>query len=128
MGRRGSYAAFIGIEHGKENRGLMSAYPHVVPLIKEETLVKKGDVIATLYKDPGDKEGGLVHLHFGLINSWESYSPEEADPKVIDKSLYKYNAVPQGSIDFTVPELPVSPSVEIAHFKKLTLEYRRRSS
>ena len=45
------YAMFINIEHSKEGSGLFSAYHHVFPVVKLNQYVKKGEIIANLYKD-----------------------------------------------------------------------------
>jgi murein DD-endopeptidase MepM/ murein hydrolase activator NlpD len=82
----GEYPTYITIEHGKREKGvvagarLLSQYAHVEPLVKDWQPVKKGDVIATLYKDPGNKEGRLVHLHFTLAHA------EEIRPRLVDPS------------------------------------------
>ncbi len=66
----GDYQRMINIEHASEGSGLFSGYHHVVPVIKNNQEVKKGDVIGTLYKDESNEERKLVHLHFKLRNGW----------------------------------------------------------
>jgi hypothetical protein len=53
------YACFINIEHGRNGSGLFTRYDHVDPVVEDGQEVKKGDVIATLYKDDGNEEGRL---------------------------------------------------------------------
>src|SRR3989338_3510075 len=55
------YATFINIEHARQGNGLFSSYHHVVPLVKQGTYVKKGDKIASLYKDEGNEEGKFLN-------------------------------------------------------------------
>jgi len=109
----GEYAVFINIEHGKEGSGLFSCYHHVKPAIKYGQPVKKGDVIATLYKDSGNKEGRLVHLHFLLTNAWEK-KPREIDPLYVFPGLAE-----QRSKDFKISKLSPQPHIRIANFKDL---------
>lgn len=114
--------ALINIEHGKKGSGVFSSYGHIVPLVEQGTSVKKGDLIATLYKAEGTERGPLVHLHFELTNAWEfgDYFSRVVDPGILDLSLYRYNAVPQSVPDFRVAELPEVQDVKIAHFQELS--------
>jgi len=82
LAREAGYATFINIEHAREGSSLFSCYCHVDPLVINRQPVKKGDTIATLYKDTGDEAGRLVHLHFELANAW-SVRLREADPAMI---------------------------------------------
>lgn len=121
----GEYLRYISIEHGGEDSGLFSAYGHIVPLVDVGTQVKKGDVIGTLYKDPGEEEGRLVHCHLELTHGWGKGSNQDrrANPVVLDSSLYRFKAVPQSSVNFSVPLLPEA-RIEYANFRvvKVALE------
>jgi len=112
------YATFINIEHGKKDGGMFSCYHHVNPLIKDEQFVKKGDMIATLYKDFGYEEGKLVHLHFGLTNA-RDVKKRNVDPVSIFPIIGKYKAEPQGTIDFQIQDMKKQPEICIANFKRL---------
>jgi len=125
----GSYGIMISVEHGEEDSGMFSQYIHVKPLVKTGMKVKKGDVIAELYKDRGEEEGRLVHLHLTLVSGWGTRGTSKRgggknlrtdDPGLIDVDVYKFDATPQGSADFTVPDLP-NVKVEFAHFKKVNV-------
>ncbi len=120
------YAHYIHIEHGKEEfmglmgDGLMSGYYHVVPLVEAGKKVKKGDIIATLYKNPGESEGRLVHLHFGLENAYDG-KPNEVDPVELFPEIGVLVAEPQGSARFAIRDLTPSPEISISHFAKLMI-------
>lgn len=123
----GGYGVMISIEHGADDSGMFSQYIHVKPTIEAGVSVKKGDVIGELYKDPELDEGRLVHLHMSLVSGWgtrgtsimgEGKRIRTDDPALIDSDLYKFNADPQGSINFTVPDLP-DVKVALAHFKRV---------
>jgi len=128
----GEYGTQINIEHGEIGSGMFSAYAHVKPSVKAGTHVKKGDVIGTLHKDPGKKEGRLVHLHLSLTNGWGTKGTPEwgggwearrmraDDPGLIDNKIYNFHANPQGSADFTVPDLP-DIEIVLSHFEKIRL-------
>lgn len=115
---RGSYASDITIEHGGDREGLRSVYDHVVPMAEEGRIVKKGDVIAALFKDPGNEEGRLVHLHLTLWNAWE-VKPDRADPALIFPEIGELVAEPQDSDQFRFLQLANQPEIVIAHFKRL---------
>lgn len=123
----GPYGYFINVEHGKEGEGMFAGYHHVAPKLEQGSEVKKGDIIATLYKDPGEYEGRLVHLHFNLVSAYGTrgtsitgggLNSRADDPMVIDSSIYKYSAIPQGNKNFTVAELP-NVEIKIANFSVL---------
>ena len=114
------YACFINIEHANEGSGLFSAYHHVKPSIKAGSKVKKGDIIATLYKDPGSEEEKLVHLHFELRNGW-GIKNRDVDPATIFPKINEYSAEPQGKENFVISGLK-RPNIIIANFKKLLLD------
>ncbi|MBI2594478.1 M23 family metallopeptidase [Candidatus Curtissbacteria bacterium] len=121
----GEYGAQINIEHGKRNGGMFSAYVHIKPSIKHGAVVKKGDIIGTLHKDPGEEEGRLVHLHMMLTSAYGTRGTSivggglrkrQDNPGIIDPEIYKYLATPQGSANFRVVEFPnVTP--ENANFR-----------
>lgn len=123
----GGYGVMVTLEHGANDSGMFSTYVHVKPLVKQNTEVKKGDVIAELYKDPGEEEGRLVHLHLRLISGWGTRGTSIMgggtnirmdDPGVIDESIYKYSAEPQGNSNFNVPSLPNS-EVKTKNFRTI---------
>lgn len=123
----GGYGVQITIEHGVEDSGMFSHYLHVKPQIDYGAEVKKGDVIATLYKDPDGDEGRLVHLHLGLVSGWGTRGTSSMgggliwrldNPGLLYTDLYKYNAVPQGAVEFTLKEIP-SAQIQNANFKKI---------
>ena len=115
------YACFINIEHGKEESGLFSAYHHVVPLVKDGKEVKKGDVVAILYKDAGNEEGKLVHLHFEMSHGWD-VKDRKVDPVSLFPQIEKYRAEPQGSKNFQISDLSEQPEISIANFKELLVD------
>ena len=86
---------------------LISGYTHVVPCIKERQEVRKGDVIATLYKDPGKFAGRLVHLHFYLTRAFAYIDEENSkyliDPQKIFGEISNLIALPQGEQLFSIP-------------------------
>lgn len=123
----GGYGVTIHVEHGAKDSGMFSSYIHVIPSVEYGKEVKKGDVIGTLYKDPGLNEGRLVHLHLELMSGWGTRGSSvmgggrdkrQDDPKIISQELYKFNAEPQGNSHFTVPSLKEMP-VQIANFAKV---------
>ncbi len=122
LGRREGYATLINIEHGKKGNGLYSSYGHVVPLVKPGERVKKGDIIAKLYKDPGGAAGRLVHLHFTLSNGWEVKDRILVDP---ERTIYAntgfLHAKPQGSLNFQLAELGKNQPVTIANFRTIKI-------
>lgn len=122
--RYGPYYASIHIKHGEgktdEDNGLFSDYCHVNPEVQQGQKVKKGDIIATLYKDEGSLEGNLVHLHFSLTHGWNKpVTSDEVDPARLYPSLVQLTAHPQGRISFTVFGLEYNPEIKIANFEKL---------
>lgn len=115
----------ISIEHGDHGSGMFSSYTHVRPRIENGAEVKKGDLIAELYKDPEGEEGRLVHLHMSLINGWGTRGTSLLgggllkridNPGVLQGAIYKCTAEPQGSSTFTVKELP-DAKIETANVK-----------
>ena len=115
------YATFINIEHAEKGSGLFSAYHHVDPLVEQGQRVKKGDVIANLYKDEGNEEGKLVHLHFEMRHGW-NVRDRLVNPALIFPEINKYKAEPQGNPDFQILGLPEQPKKYIANFKKLLVD------
>ncbi len=123
----GGYGVMITLEHGTHNSGMFSQYIHVKPLIDYGVEVKKGDVIAELYKDPEAKEGRLVHLHIRLVSGWGTRRTSimgggrnirTDDPKVLSEEIYKYTANPQGSAQFSIKEVP-HVKIETANFSRV---------
>ncbi len=114
------YATFINVEHGKPGSGLFSAYHHVVPIVKQGQEVKKGEVIATLYKDEGNEIGRLVHLHFMITHGW-NVKDRYCNPEEIYPLIAKYRAEPQGSLDCKIAGLEKQPKIYIANFKEVTV-------
>lgn len=122
----GGYGVMVSIEHGANDSGMFSQYIHVRPTVEAGANVKKGDVIGELYKDPGE-EGRLVHLHLRLISGWGTrgtsimgggINVRADDPGLIDRSIYKLTAIPQGSANFAIRDLP-DAKIEFAHFKSI---------
>lgn len=121
-GRGVPYACFMNIEHGKDGSGLFSAYHHINPTAKDGQEVKKGDVVGTLYKDEGNEEGKLVHLHFELTNGWNFGGRRQraVNPEEIYSDIGRApRANPQGSKNFTIDGLKQQPRIIIADFKNL---------
>lgn len=121
-GRGVPYACFMNIEHGASGSGLFSVYHHINPTAKDGQEVKKGDIIGTLYKDEGNEEGKLVHLHFELINGWNFGSRRQraVNPEQIYSEIGTApRANPQGRRDFTLDGLKQQPKIIIANFKNL---------
>ncbi len=123
----GGYGVMITLEHGAHDSGMFSQYVHVKPLIEHGVAVKKGDVIAELYKDPDGEEGRLVHLHTTLVSGWGTRGTSVVgggknirtdDPGVLSEEIYKYTADPQGSAQFSVKEIP-NVKVENANFSRI---------
>lgn len=125
------YEGYVELEHNPDDRGMISWYLHVVPNIGYRQKVKKGDVVGTLYKDPGTDSGRLVHLHLTLFSAMGTrgtaahaglpFVKRMDDPRIIDESIYKYNAEPQGNLNFTIAEFPKAKILQ-AHFKHLKVE------
>lgn len=113
------YATFINIEHGKKDSGMFSSYHHIDPLVEYGQPVKKGDRIATLYKDSGYKKGRLVHLHFELTHGWDVKNRCDVNPADIYNNIAKFIAKPQGSKNFKIFGLKKQPRIHIANFKIL---------
>lgn len=114
----GSYSKYIKLEHGERGSRLFSEYHHVVPLVEHGQKVKKGQVIATLHKDPGEKKGRLVHLHFSLTQFW---SDCRVNPVEVFPGLVQLEAEPQGEKNFRVLQLENQPTVVIANFEELSI-------
>lgn len=123
----GGYGITISIEHGADNSGMFSQYIHVKPLTQRDAIVKKGDIIAELYKDPDGPEGRLVHLHMRLISGWGTRGTSVMggglkvrtdDPKLLSEDIYRHLAKPQGKSTFIIPSLPQA-KIEFANFKKI---------
>src|SRR3989338_1459453 len=115
------YACFMNIEHGRKGSGLSTAYHHVDPLVQDGQEVKKGDVVATLYKDEVNVEGKLVHLHFEMRNAW-NVKDRIMNPATIFPQIDTYRAVPQGNPNFRILGLEKQPEIYIANFKKLLVD------
>lgn len=112
------YENIVWIKHEEGYGGLTSGYVHVVPSVEEGTRVRRGDIIAALYKREGNDIGNLVHLHFELRNRFQT---ESVDPRVIDDSLYAFNMIPPTSPKFDIPELPGGIPFEVAHFRRVDI-------
>ncbi|MEK6947968.1 MAG: M23 family metallopeptidase [Nanoarchaeota archaeon] len=115
------YACFMNIEHSIKNSGLFTSYYHIDPKVKTGQEVKKGDIIATLYKDEGSDEGKLVHLHFEMRNGWE-INDRIVNPETIFHRLNQYSAIPQGNPEFKILGLEKQPDIHLANFKKLLVD------
>ncbi|NTV23474.1 MAG: M23 family metallopeptidase [Nanoarchaeota archaeon] len=102
--------------------GLASGYAHIIPLVEEGQIVKKGDPILKLYKSPGSEWGRIVHLHFylgkipfdGLPNVNDLI--ECVDPCSVFGQFSCLDANPQNAQIFEVPQLQTTRRV-IAHFR-----------
>ncbi|MCL4441352.1 MAG: M23 family metallopeptidase [Firmicutes bacterium] len=123
----GGYGEMITLEHGAHDSGMFSQYIYVKPLIEHGVEVKKGDIIAELYKDPEAEEGRLVHLHMTLVRGWGTRGTSifcggknirTDDPKILSKDIYRYTAEPQGSAQFGIQEIPHA-KVETANFRRV---------
>lgn len=123
----GGYGVMVTLEHGAYDSGMFSQYVHVKPLIEQGAEVKKGDIIAELYKDPEGEEGRLVHLHMTLVSGWGTRgtsvmgggkNKRTDDPKVLSENIYKYTANPQGSTQFSVRERPQA-KIETTNFRRV---------
>lgn len=126
----GGYGVMVQVEHGPEDSGMGSRYVHIVPKrgLKYGDVVKKGDDLGTLYKDQGDQEGRLVHLHLELRDGFGTHGTNPVfggglnkriqDPVILDKGIYQYKTQPQGSTKFIVPELPKA-KIETVHFRNV---------
>ena len=87
-----AYSNEIIIDHGKQGDGVYSVYCHILPIVKEGQIVKTSQPIAKLFhqKKEGSSTEQLIHLHFGMANSFESipidgrYTLEGAKQKYID--------------------------------------------
>ena len=117
-GRGVPYACFMNIEHGRNGSGLFTAYHHIDPVVEDGQEVKKGDVVATLYKDAGNEKGKLVHLHFEMRHGW-NIKDRKCNPESVFPLIAQYRATPQGNPDFRVSGLQEQPEIYIANFKKL---------
>ncbi|MBT6069084.1 M23 family metallopeptidase [Candidatus Peregrinibacteria bacterium] len=118
------YMRIINIEHGEVGTGVISSYGHVVPSVSYRQKVTRGDVIGTLYKDPGNKRGRLVHLHFRMYHAWGSVRcgvNRPADPALVFSRLDSFNAEPQSEPSFRITELGDDVSIRIANFEELEL-------
>lgn len=120
-----SYGTTMILEHqATESYQVFSTYTHVVPEIKFGQQIKKGDPIATLYKDPGEDVGRMVHLHLELLlGKWDPSANcirnhSWINPGVQNWSLYQYIAKPEESVDITVEGLP-DVTIEQAHFRQI---------
>ena len=108
---------------------LVSGYTHVVPQVKVGSNVKKGDIIATLYKYSGGKVGNLVHLHFYFAT--QEYLDGEIDRHLVDPEkifgeISDLVAEPQGHKSFLIPQMSKQPLIEIANFRDIKLWERPR--
>ncbi|MDE1828464.1 MAG: M23 family metallopeptidase [Candidatus Micrarchaeota archaeon] len=126
----GDYFTLVHIQHNKMDHtyvagGMLSTYCHVTPLVKAGQKVRRGQVIATLHKDPGNISGRLVHLHFELSdavsNSSNNPSHRRRDPLTILPSINELKAIPPASLEFEIKGLKRQPEIEIANFKKLRI-------
>ena len=109
----------MNIEHGGNGSGLFSSYFHIDPIAQDGQKVKKGDIVATLYKDDGNEEGKLVHLHFEMTHDGWSIKDRICNPESIYQSITKYRAEPQGNAKFRILGLEKQPEIHIAYFRKL---------
>ena len=129
----GGYATMVSIEHGANDSGMASRYTHVIPRkhFAPGTEIKQGEIIGTLFKDPGNQQGRLVHLHLELIDGWGTHGTNAVlggglnkrlrDPIILEDNLKKHQAIPQGSSQFTVPGLPDS-NIITAHFQRVLIK------
>ncbi len=135
-GVSGQYAAYINIEHMSQDSGMFSSYHHVFPVVSGGTEVKKGDVIAHLYKDEAIETGRLVHLHFEMTNAWGGHFERQphhfVDPATIFSELNQYIAKPWRSHQFKLEwiynleskaSVEIDPPVVISNFPKLNLPH-----
>jgi hypothetical protein len=109
------YYDTIRIRHGGSDGYLVSEYMHIVPdpSLKEGVEVKKSQPIGIIYVDIDRGEGiRLPHLHLTLYNRFdrffygESFSGSFANPGVLNPFIYRYTAIPQGSVTFELKEFP----------------------
>jgi murein DD-endopeptidase MepM/ murein hydrolase activator NlpD len=96
-----NYHTRIHIEHGNSGSGMFSSYAHVVPLVEENSIVKKGQLIARIFYEKKQQYGRLSpHLHFQLSNGRETKNRLLVDPIKIFPHLNDYIASPQGERNF----------------------------
>ena len=113
----GGYFDSIRIDHKGDK--LFSEYHHVTPLVKIGDRMRKGDIIAKLYKDPGNEEGRLVHLHFALVQDIRDL----VDPAYIFPEITELVASPERKTKgFKIRGLKYKPNIVIANFKKLNIK------
>lgn len=119
----GPYACFIGVEYGNRGRGRGAIYHHVTPNVTVGQTVTRGDILGTLYKDGGTEKGRLVHLHFEMINGWNSGSAanRKVDPTEIYSGLNTFRANPQKTQAFQIEGLKKLVRIRIANFEDLSL-------
>lgn len=122
-----AYAAFINIEHGETGSGMLSSYDHVMPLVKCNEKVKKGQIIAKLYKDKGNTYGRLVHLHFTMANGFgvtpsTMFEALLLNPLVVFPELSRYKCVPQGKARFNISGIRTPVEIVKTNFDKLDIE------
>ncbi|NBU34271.1 hypothetical protein EB118_07575 [bacterium] len=119
------YGCVVNVEHGGNDSGMFSSYVHVNPTIEPNVTVGKGDVLGSLYKDDGNQEGRLVHLHMGLADGWGSHGTSimggglilrQQDPGLIDRSIYDTTVSRQGFEPFDYAEVPGATGLALAHF------------
>ena len=115
----GRYATFINIAHGNPSDNIYSCYHHVSSEKRETRMVRKGEIIGHLYKDKGEDEGRLVHLHFSLTNAWDISNRYEIDPLKVFDQLQMIQTRSPKSINPELIDREQPKNIRIAHFKKL---------
>ncbi len=120
----GSYFSQIDMEHGN---GMRSTYCHLNPLVMYGKSVKKGDAIATLYKEDGCETGRLVHLHLEL-NNGSAVWPYFIDPTELFPEINELVATPWESKSFEIPQLNPQPEIHIANFRNLRETFQDKTN
>ena len=117
----GKYGMAIRISHGIPNDNILSGYDHVVPVVKQGQRVKKGEIIGHLYKDSGNEEGRLVHLHLSLQNYWKLWQSgrQKANPEHVFNNLDLIQCRNPESLNPELFDFDPQPKIIIANFKKL---------
>ncbi len=121
----GPYGCTVNVEHGSDDSGMFSGYTHIDPTIEAGAAVQKGDQLGTLYKDPGEHDGRLVHLHMSLVDGWGTHGTSIMgggmplrlqDTGLIDPSIYEHTVAEQGFAPFDFSEVSGAIGIEVANF------------
>jgi murein DD-endopeptidase MepM/ murein hydrolase activator NlpD len=110
----GGYQNSVVLAH--ENN-LNTLYGHIMPSVEVGDILNQGDAVGTLFKDPGDDLGRLVHLHFETHDARSERYPS-FDPERIFSAWRRFAvADPYDSANFTLHGR--RPNIEITGFRDL---------